>query len=216
MPLCWKYSSKNWLCIGPWYCKADQTIGWGPGLGDLSDCVRSKTQCVCRTTTYLIISNPKLLEYLVWGKLFAKLTHKQNPTEQWPENLPSVVSDVSSCLFNHNAERIGYLNIGAQWPPPWSLHWKFFVSHPTTASSCCKYVSTLDGLCFPWCSQWVAFTTRERDCISECLWYSSPVQTQLIESYKPATELLYFKMYAELQITQGKQLFPLNMWNWSD
>lgn len=123
----------------------------GVPLGDLSDCVKPETSCVRRTTTYIIISNLKLLEYLVWGKVFAELTHKQNPTEQWPENHPCVVSAVSSCLVNPNAEHISYPNIGAFGPPPWSLHWKFFVSHPMTASSYWKYVSTLNGLCFSWC-----------------------------------------------------------------
>lgn len=182
MLLCWK-QSRNWLSICPWYCKAEQTIGWGAGLGDLSDSVKSETQCVCRPTIYLITSNLKLLGYLVWGKLFAKLTHKQNPTQQWSENLPYVVSDVSSCLFNRNAEHIGYLNIGAHWPPPWSLHWKFFVSHPMAASSCWKYVSTLDGLCFPRCQQWTAFTTKKGT-----VYLNSSCDTQckrFIESYKP-------------------------------
>lgn len=94
-------------------CKAEQTR-LGAGLGDLSDSIKSATQSVCRPTTYLITSNLKLLEYLVRGKLFAKLTRKQNPTQQWLENLPHVVSDVSSCLFNRNAEHIGYLNVGAR------------------------------------------------------------------------------------------------------
>lgn len=62
---------------------------------------------------HLIISKLKLLEHLVWGKLFAKLTHKQNPTQQWPRNLPCVVGDVPSCLFNHSAKPMGSLNAGA-------------------------------------------------------------------------------------------------------
>lgn len=41
------------------------------------------------------------------------MTGKQNPTQQWPENLPGVVIDVSS-LRSATAEPIGSLNVGAQ------------------------------------------------------------------------------------------------------